>query len=64
VFERDKRKPYYDAYQQAVANNLPIIYLYSGKSLLAVRTELQNLYVTPLGGAFHNMESIWLKPNR
>lgn len=64
VFERAKRKPYYDAYQQAIAENVPIIYLYSGKSLLAVRTELQNLYVTPLGGAFHNMESIWLKPIR
>ncbi len=60
-FDREKRRVYYDAYQRAVSDQLPMIYLYSGKSLIAIRSELQNLDITPLGGAFHNVESLWLK---
>ena len=57
--DREKRRRYYDVYQQAVSDQLPIIYLYSGKNLMAITSALQNLDVTPLGGAFHNVESLW-----
>lgn len=56
----EKRKAIYAEYQQVAYDNLPFIYLYSPKIIVAVRTRIQNLDPTPLG-LFHNIESIWVK---
>ncbi len=60
TLETEKRKAIYNQYQQVVYDNLPMIYLYSPKSIVAVRTRIRNFAPTPLG-TFHNIESIWIK---
>jgi peptide/nickel transport system substrate-binding protein len=60
-FDFAKRKPYYDEIQSILYEESPMVYLFTGKVLVAVRSELQNVDVTPLGGALHNIESIWIK---
>ena len=55
-----ERHHIYDHYQQVVYDALPFIYLYSPKSIVAIRTRIQNVDPTPLG-IFHNIESIWVK---
>lgn len=60
-FSFSKRQPYYDEIQRILYDESPMIYLFTGKVILAIRSELQNIDATPLGGALHNVESIWLK---
>ena len=60
-FEFKKRKPYYDEIQAILYDESPMVYLFTGKVLMAVRNDLQNVEVTPLGGALHNVESVWIK---
>jgi peptide/nickel transport system substrate-binding protein len=55
-----QRKAIYDQYQQVVYDNLPFIYLYSGKRLIAVKKNLYNLDPTAYG-LFHNLESLYKK---
>ena len=62
-FDFAKRKPYYDEIQSVLYDESPMVYLFTGKVLLAVRSDLQNVDATPLGGALHNIESIWIKPH-
>jgi peptide/nickel transport system substrate-binding protein len=60
-FDFAKRKPYYDEIQNILYNESPMVYLFTGKVLVAVRSDLQNVDVTPLGGALHNIESLWIQ---
>lgn len=58
---RDRRKKLYDEWQEVVADNVPFIYTVLPANLLAVRNKFGNLYPTSYGGAFHNLEEIFIK---
>ncbi|MBU2043703.1 MAG: ABC transporter substrate-binding protein [Candidatus Omnitrophica bacterium] len=59
--DRDKRKQFYDRWQEIVAQELPLIYTVLPQSIFAVRNKFGNLNPTPYGGAFHNLEEIYIK---
>jgi peptide/nickel transport system substrate-binding protein len=61
-FEVEERRPVYNQIQDILNTEAPMLYLYSPKVILAIRDELQNVDATPLGGALHNIESIYLSP--
>ncbi len=61
TIDPQKRHQIYAEYQQVVYDNLPLIYLYSPNTIVAVRKRIQNVDPTPLGGTFPNIESIWVK---
>ena len=56
-----KRKNIYDEYQKIVYEQLPLIYLYSGLRISAVRNKFGNIKPTVLGGILHNLEEIYIK---
>jgi peptide/nickel transport system substrate-binding protein len=62
TLEIDSRKQVYYAMQQLLFDQQPLVYLYSGLSVVAVRDRVQNLDPTPLSGHLHNMESLWIRP--
>jgi peptide/nickel transport system substrate-binding protein len=55
----DERAPFYWQYQAIVADEVPMVYLYAPRSLVAVKSGWRNLAFTPLGGPWHNLEAIW-----
>ena len=55
-----KRKELYNKYQEIVAENNPVIYLYSPVNIIAVRNKFKNVYSTQLGGLTHNIEEIYI----
>jgi len=57
----NKRKQFYDRYQEIVWENNPFIYIYSPLRVYAVRNKFGNLNPTPLGGVTHNLEEIYVK---
>lgn len=59
--EFEKRKIYYDEYQNLVAEELPMIYLYSPLRLIAVRNKVGNVRPTMLGGVVHNPSELYIK---
>jgi peptide/nickel transport system substrate-binding protein len=58
--DRAKRKIYYDEWQKIVSEELPLIYTVLSESLFAVRNKFGNLNPTPYGGAFHNIDEIYI----
>lgn len=56
-----KRKALYDEWQVIVSQELPVIYTVLPASIFAVRNKFGNLRPTPFGGAFHNLEEIYIK---
>ncbi|HLF18584.1 MAG TPA: ABC transporter substrate-binding protein [Candidatus Omnitrophota bacterium] len=58
--QEDKRKKYYDEFQEIVAQELPVIYTVLSANLVAVRNKFGNLDPTNYGGAFHNLEEIYI----
>lgn len=61
TLDYESRKKIYDEYQQVVYDNLPMIYLYSTLSIVAVRNRLGNIKPTILGGVTYNLEEIYIK---
>lgn len=59
--DRQKRKQLYDRWQEIVAENVPFIYTVLPASIFAVRDKFGNLHPTAYGGAFHNLEQIFIK---
>lgn len=59
--EHSKRKVYYDKFQEIIADECPLIYLYSPLRLVAVRNRVGNVVPTLLGGAVHNPAEIYIK---
>lgn len=55
-----KRKVLYDEFQVIVSEQLPFIYTVLGSKIFAVRNRFGNLDPTPMGGAFHNLEEIYI----
>ncbi len=59
--DRDRRKQFYDEWQMIVSEELPLIYTILGRNMFAVRNIFGNLRPTAYGGAFHNLEEIYIK---
>ncbi|MBN3039888.1 MAG: ABC transporter substrate-binding protein [Candidatus Omnitrophica bacterium] len=59
--DNNRRKALYDRWQEIVADELPFIYTVLPASIFAVRNKFGNLNPTPYGGAFHNLEEIYIK---
>jgi peptide/nickel transport system substrate-binding protein len=59
-FDDGERKKRYDEWQQIVAQQLPLIYTITGHDLTAVRNKFGNMKPTVLGGAFYNIDEIYL----
>jgi peptide/nickel transport system substrate-binding protein len=57
----NKRKVLYDEFQRIVADQLPVIYTVLNTEMYAVRNKFGNLKPTVNGGAFHNIEEIYIK---
>ncbi len=55
-----KRKLLYDEHQFIVSERLPLIYTALSSNLYAVRNRFGNLHPTSYGGAFHNIEEIYV----
>ena len=56
----NKRKQIYDEYQQIVAEENPMIYLYAPLNIYAIRKKVKNVYPTKIGGLFHSMAEIYI----
>lgn len=59
--DRGERKQLYDRWQEIVAEQLPLIYTVLPANIFAVRNKFGNLNPTSYGGAFHNLEEIYIK---
>lgn len=59
--DENKRKEYYNEFQDIVAKEIPLIYTVLSAKLSAVRNKFGNLRPTNLGGVFHNLEEIYIK---
>jgi peptide/nickel transport system substrate-binding protein len=58
--DRNKRKELYDEWQVIVSEQVPLVYTVLPESIFAVRNKFGNLYPTAFGGAFHNIEEIYI----
>jgi peptide/nickel transport system substrate-binding protein len=61
VLDRRERKILYDRWQEIAAERLPLIYTVQSANIFAVRDKFGNLKPTAYGGAFHNLEEIYIK---
>ncbi|MBN1869487.1 MAG: ABC transporter substrate-binding protein [Candidatus Omnitrophica bacterium] len=59
--DENKRKVYYDEFQQIVSRQLPVIYTVLDAQIVGVRNKFENLQPTNYGGVFHNLEELYLK---
>ena len=59
--DENKRKILYDEFQRIVADQLPVIYTVLNMDMYAVRNKFGNLKPTVNGGAFYNIEEIYIK---
>jgi len=60
ILDEKKRKVLFSRWQQIVAEELPLIYTVVPYSIYAVRNKFGNLYPTTYGGAFSQIEHIYL----
>ncbi|OGX24874.1 MAG: hypothetical protein A3D10_00830 [Omnitrophica WOR_2 bacterium RIFCSPHIGHO2_02_FULL_48_11] len=58
----DKRKKLYDEFQVIVSEQLPLVYTVLDSSIFAVRNKFGNLKPSSYGGAFHNLDEIYIHP--
>ncbi len=59
--DENRRKALYDESQVIAAEQLPVIYTVLAANLFAVRQKFGNLKPSPYGGAFHNLEEIYIQ---
>lgn len=59
--DEQKRKTFYDEWQLIISRQLPVVHTVLGASMFAVRNKFENLNPTSYGGAFHNLEELWIK---
>jgi len=58
----DKRKILYDEFQKIVSQKVPLVYTVLNSNIFAIRDKFGNLQPASYGGAFHNIEEIYVKP--
>ncbi|MFH1655004.1 MAG: ABC transporter substrate-binding protein [Candidatus Omnitrophota bacterium] len=59
--DKKKRKTLYDEWQLIISNELPVVYTVLSASIFAVRNKFGNLNPTSYGGAFHNLDELYIK---
>ncbi len=64
TFDVNERKKLFGEWQYIVSDNLPLIYTVLGYSLYAVRDCFGNLFPTVYGGAFSDIEYIYIKDKK
>ena len=57
----EKRKKLYNEWQAIIADKVPFIYTVLPENIMAIRKKFGNLKPTAIGGAFHNIEEIYIK---
>ncbi len=57
----NKRKKIYDKYQEIIAYENPLIYLYAPLNISAIRKKIKNVYPTKIGGLIQNMAEIYIE---
>ncbi len=57
----EKRKKIYDKYQELVAKENPMIYLYAPLNISAIRKKVKNVYPTKIGGLIQNIAEIYIE---
>jgi len=60
----EKRKDFYATWQRIASEELPLIYTVTPNAIYAVRNKFGNLYPTVYGGAFSQIEHIYIKDNQ
>jgi len=63
ILDRKKRKVIYDRWQEIVSRELPLIYTVILEISLAIGDRFGNLDPNSYGGAFHNLENIYIIEN-
>ncbi len=58
-----KREKLYDEWQVIVSQELPVIHTVLSANIFAVRNKFENCHPTSYGGAFHNLEEIYINPD-
>ena len=58
-----KRKEIYNKYQELIAKENPMIYLYSPLNIYAIRKKFKNIYPTALGGLIYDKALIYVDEN-
>lgn len=61
AIEIDKRKEYYDEFQEIITEKLPVIYTVTPNAIYAVRDNLKNTEVTAYGGVLWNIHELYLE---
>ena len=56
----NKRKEIYNKYQEIVAKENPMLYLYAPLNIYAIRKNTKNVYPTKIGGLFHSIAEIYI----
>ena len=56
----EKRKVIYDKYQEIIAYENPLVYLYAPLNINAIRNKVKNIYPTEFGGLIYNIASIYI----
>ncbi len=57
----ERRKEIYDKYQEIVANENPLVYLYAPLNISAIRKKVKNVFPTKIGGLIYNMAEIYIE---
>lgn len=60
TLNKKERKNLYDEWQMIVSKKVPMIYTALPLNIFAIRNKFGNLHPTPVGGAFHNIEEIYV----
>ena len=56
----EKRKEIYNEYQEIIADENPMVYLYAPLNINAIRNKVKNIYPTEFGGLIYNIASIYI----
>lgn len=59
--EFNKRKAIYDKYQEVVAYENPMIYLYAPLMINAIRSRVKNIFPTQFGGLYPSLSEIYIQ---
>ena len=58
-----KRKQIYDKYQEIVAKENPMVYLYAPLNIIAIRKKVKNIFPTKTMGLIHSMSELYIDEN-
>ena len=57
----NKRKKYYDRYQEIIAQQNPLVYLYAPLTIYAIRQKIKNIYPSVIGGIISDKSLIYIE---